>query len=181
MCVLQQGPGSGPSLPLERSPLWGVLHVVEGLALVVLCSCRPATRRLAVNVLKEVRALHTALGIAKVTTNSLIDWDLKVTKMRCSVSQVRCKRLTFMVSVCRSQGDEELAIDVMDRQSASVLESFIHLTGADQVRMAKLLFNTARTHPDPPLSPADQPAILPQWYRPADAGRLELISHQPPI
>lgn len=44
----------------------GVLHLVEGLALVVLCSCRPATRRLAVNVLKEVRALHTALGIGKV-------------------------------------------------------------------------------------------------------------------
>ncbi|KAM9479226.1 protein furry homolog-like isoform 20-T20 [Salvelinus alpinus] len=93
----KQGPGSGPSLPLERSPLWGVLHVLEGLALVVLCSCRPATRRLAVNVLKEVRALHTALGIAK--------------------------------------GDEELAIDVMDRLSASVLESFIHLTGADQTNL----------------------------------------------
>lgn len=31
------------------------------------------------------------------------------------------------------QGDEELAIDVMDRLSASVLESFIYLTGADQV------------------------------------------------
>uniref|UniRef100_A0A8C7FRU7 FRY like transcription coactivator n=1 Tax=Oncorhynchus kisutch TaxID=8019 RepID=A0A8C7FRU7_ONCKI len=87
----------GPSLPLERSPLWGVLHVAEGLALVVLCSCRPATRRLAVNILKEVRALHTALGIAK--------------------------------------GDEELAIDVMDRLSASVLESFIHLTGADQTNL----------------------------------------------
>ncbi|XP_051581277.1 protein furry homolog-like isoform X2 [Myxocyprinus asiaticus] len=87
----------GPSLPLERSPLWTVLHVVEGLALVVLCSCRPATRRLAVNVLKEVRSLHMALGIAK--------------------------------------GDEELAIDVMDRLSASVLESFIHLTGADQTNL----------------------------------------------
>uniref|UniRef100_A0A672K169 Cell morphogenesis protein N-terminal domain-containing protein n=1 Tax=Sinocyclocheilus grahami TaxID=75366 RepID=A0A672K169_SINGR len=90
-----------PSLPLERSPLWTVLHVVEGLALVVLCSCRPATRRLAVNVLKEVRSLHTALGIAK--------------------------------------GDEELAIEVMDRLSASVLESFIHLTGADQVRECRTL------------------------------------------
>uniref|UniRef100_A0A8D0ANC1 Furry homolog, like n=1 Tax=Sander lucioperca TaxID=283035 RepID=A0A8D0ANC1_SANLU len=89
-----QGSSSGRSLSLERTPLLGVLHVVEGLALVVLCSCRPATRRLAVNVLKEVRALHTALGIGK--------------------------------------GDEELAIDVMDRLSASVLESFIHLTGADQ-------------------------------------------------
>ncbi|XP_051954043.1 protein furry homolog-like isoform X4 [Xyrauchen texanus] len=87
----------GPSLPLERSPLWMVLHVVEGLALVVLCSCRPATRKLAVNVLKEVRSLHTALCIAK--------------------------------------GDDELAIDVMDRLSASVLESFIHLTGADQTNL----------------------------------------------
>ncbi|XP_053709672.1 protein furry homolog-like isoform X3 [Synchiropus splendidus] len=84
------------SLSFERSSL-GVLHVVEGLAVMVLCSCRPATRRLAVNVLKEVRALHTALGIAK--------------------------------------GDEELAIDVMDRLSASVLESFIHLTGADQTNL----------------------------------------------
>uniref|UniRef100_A0A8C4H243 Furry homolog, like n=1 Tax=Dicentrarchus labrax TaxID=13489 RepID=A0A8C4H243_DICLA len=88
---------SGHSLSLDRTPPLGVLHVVEGLALVVLCSCRPATRRLAVNVLKEVRALHTALGIGK--------------------------------------GDEELAIDVMDRLSASVLESFIHLTGADQTNL----------------------------------------------
>uniref|UniRef100_A0A7N8XMD6 Furry homolog, like n=1 Tax=Mastacembelus armatus TaxID=205130 RepID=A0A7N8XMD6_9TELE len=89
--------GHGHCLSLERNPPLGVLHVVEGLALVVLCSCRPATRRLAVNVLKEVRALHTALGISK--------------------------------------GDEELAIDVMDRLSASVLESFIHLTGADQTNL----------------------------------------------
>ncbi|XP_041646853.1 protein furry homolog-like isoform X11 [Cheilinus undulatus] len=92
-----QGSNSGHSLSLDRTPPLGVLHVVEGLALVVLCSCRPATRRLAVNVLKEVRALHTALGISK--------------------------------------GDEELAIDVMDRLSASVLESFIHLTGADQTNL----------------------------------------------
>uniref|UniRef100_A0A671YAR9 Furry homolog, like n=1 Tax=Sparus aurata TaxID=8175 RepID=A0A671YAR9_SPAAU len=93
----KQGSSSGHSLSLERTPVSGVLHLVEGLALVVLCSCRPATRRLAVNVLKEVRALHTALGIGK--------------------------------------GDEELAIDVMDRLSASVLESFIHLTGADQTNL----------------------------------------------
>lgn len=65
----KQGSSSGHSLSLERSPALGVLHVVEGLALVVLCSCRPATRRLAVNVLKEVRALHTALGLGKVNTS----------------------------------------------------------------------------------------------------------------
>ncbi|KAM4575147.1 protein furry homolog-like isoform 2-T2 [Fundulus diaphanus] len=92
-----QGSTSGRPLSLERTPPLAVLHVVEGLALVVLCSCRPATRKLAVNVLKEVRALHTAQGIGK--------------------------------------GDEELAIDVMDRLSASVLESFIHLTGADQTNL----------------------------------------------
>ncbi|XP_039895986.1 protein furry homolog-like isoform X11 [Simochromis diagramma] len=92
-----QSSSSGRSLSLERNLPLGVVHVVEGLALVVLCSCRPATRRLAVNVLKEVRALHTALSISK--------------------------------------GDEELAIDVMDRLSASVLESFIHLTGADQTNL----------------------------------------------
>uniref|UniRef100_A0A8C5NAA8 Furry homolog, like n=1 Tax=Gouania willdenowi TaxID=441366 RepID=A0A8C5NAA8_GOUWI len=81
--------GSGRSLSLERSLPLGVLHVVEGLALVVLCSCRPATRRLAVNILKEVRCMFLCLG------------------------------------------DEELVIDVMDRLSASVLESFIHLTGTN--------------------------------------------------
>uniref|UniRef100_A0A7N6AEQ1 Furry homolog, like n=1 Tax=Anabas testudineus TaxID=64144 RepID=A0A7N6AEQ1_ANATE len=92
-----QGSSSGHSLSLERNHPLGVLHLVEGLALVVLCSCRPATRKLAVNILKEVRALHASLGIGK--------------------------------------GGEELAIDVMDRLSASVLESFIHLTGADQTNL----------------------------------------------
>ena len=71
-CLLQQGSSSGHSLPVERVPPLGVLHVVEGLAVVVLCSCRPATRRLAVNVLKEVRALHTALGIGKVITEHFV-------------------------------------------------------------------------------------------------------------
>lgn len=64
---LEQNSGTGRSLSLDRIPSLSVLHVVEGLALVVLCSCRPATRRLAVNVLKETRALHTALGIGKVS------------------------------------------------------------------------------------------------------------------
>lgn len=49
--------------------------MVEGLALTVLCSCRPATRKLGVNVLKEVRALHTALGIGKVTILDLVLTD----------------------------------------------------------------------------------------------------------
>ncbi|KAJ4918060.1 hypothetical protein JOQ06_006469, partial [Pogonophryne albipinna] len=81
------GPCRRPLSPLRAPPGGGSL---SGGAV----QLSPGNTRLAVNVLKEVRALHTALGIGK--------------------------------------GDEELAIDVMDRLSASVLESFIHLTGADQ-------------------------------------------------
>ncbi|XP_075051504.1 protein furry homolog-like isoform X1 [Mixophyes fleayi] len=89
--------GAAHTLPLERGPISSVFHVVEGFALVILCNNRSATRRLAVNVLREIRALLTVLELSK--------------------------------------GDEELAIDVMDRLSPSILESFIHLTGADQTTL----------------------------------------------
>ncbi|NXN93772.1 FRYL protein, partial [Rhinopomastus cyanomelas] len=89
--------GAAHTLPLERSLYSSVFHVVEGFALVILCSPRPATRRLAVSVLREIRALFTVLEISK--------------------------------------SDDELAIDVMDRLSATILESFIHLTGADQTTL----------------------------------------------
>eukprot|EP00069_Balaena_mysticetus_P017617 bmy_10809T0 len=89
--------GASHPPPLERSPYSNVFHVVEGFALVTLCSSRPATRRLAVSVLREIRALFALLEIPK--------------------------------------GDDELAIDVMDRLSPSILESFIHLTGADQTTL----------------------------------------------
>ncbi|XP_054679039.1 protein furry homolog-like isoform X2 [Grus americana] len=89
--------GAAHGLPLERTLYSSVFHVVEGFALVILCSTRPATRRLAVSVLREIRALFTLLDISK--------------------------------------SDDELAIDVMDRLSATILESFIHLTGADQTTL----------------------------------------------
>uniref|UniRef100_A0A8C9YK28 FRY microtubule binding protein n=1 Tax=Sander lucioperca TaxID=283035 RepID=A0A8C9YK28_SANLU len=50
-----------PRLP-ERSPHCSVLHAVEGLALLLLCSCQISTRKLAVGVLREIRCLFTALG-----------------------------------------------------------------------------------------------------------------------
>ncbi len=50
-----------------------------------------------------------------------------------------CTLYSVLCLVSLSQGDEELAIDVMDRLSASVLESFVHLTGADQVRECRTL------------------------------------------
>ncbi|MBZ3877132.1 Protein furry homolog-like [Sciurus carolinensis] len=95
----QHGVANGASHPPppERTPYSTVFHVVEGFALVILCSSRPATRRLAVSVLREIRALFALLEIPK--------------------------------------GDDELAIDVMDRLSPSILESFIHLTGADQTTL----------------------------------------------
>uniref|UniRef100_A0A8B9G1E9 FRY like transcription coactivator n=1 Tax=Amazona collaria TaxID=241587 RepID=A0A8B9G1E9_9PSIT len=89
--------GTAHTLPLERTLYSSVFHVVEGFALVILCSTRPATRRLAVSVLREIRALFIVLEISK--------------------------------------SDDELAIDVMDRLSATILESFIHLTGADQTTL----------------------------------------------
>lgn len=42
------------------------LHLVEGLALVMMCSCKPIIRKQAVIVLKEVRNLFTLLAIPKV-------------------------------------------------------------------------------------------------------------------
>lgn len=58
--------GASHPPPLERSPFSNVFHVVEGFALVILCSSRPATRRLAVSVLREIRALFALLEIPKV-------------------------------------------------------------------------------------------------------------------
>ena len=53
--------------PAERSPHSTVLHAVEGLAVVLLCSCQLSTRRLAVCILKEIRSLFLAIGQAEVT------------------------------------------------------------------------------------------------------------------
>uniref|UniRef100_A0A8C3T9D7 FRY like transcription coactivator n=1 Tax=Chelydra serpentina TaxID=8475 RepID=A0A8C3T9D7_CHESE len=58
--------GTAHTLPLERTLYSNVFHIVEGFALVILCSTRPATRRLAVNILREMRALFTLLEISKV-------------------------------------------------------------------------------------------------------------------
>ena len=43
------------------------LHEIEGFALVMLCSCVPPVRRLAVVILKEVRMLFNVLDIAEVS------------------------------------------------------------------------------------------------------------------
>uniref|UniRef100_A0A3Q3JJP9 Furry homolog b (Drosophila) n=1 Tax=Monopterus albus TaxID=43700 RepID=A0A3Q3JJP9_MONAL len=61
--------GSSPS----RSPHCSVLHAVEGLALLLLCSCQISTRKLAVGVLREIRCLFTALGHAEDDDKPMIE------------------------------------------------------------------------------------------------------------
>uniref|UniRef100_A0A672Q766 FRY microtubule binding protein n=1 Tax=Sinocyclocheilus grahami TaxID=75366 RepID=A0A672Q766_SINGR len=53
---------SGSRLPAERTPHSTVLHAVEGLALVLLCSCQTGTRKLAVSILREVRHIFLTIG-----------------------------------------------------------------------------------------------------------------------
>uniref|UniRef100_A0A8C2F8Q8 Furry homolog a (Drosophila) n=1 Tax=Cyprinus carpio TaxID=7962 RepID=A0A8C2F8Q8_CYPCA len=53
---------SGTRLPAERTPHSTVLHAVEGLALVLLCSCQTGTRKVAVSILREVRQIFLTMG-----------------------------------------------------------------------------------------------------------------------
>ena len=50
----------------EHTHQRATLHELEGFALVMLCSCKPIVRKLAVVILKEVRNLFTLLSIPKV-------------------------------------------------------------------------------------------------------------------
>uniref|UniRef100_A0A3Q2E5R6 Furry homolog b (Drosophila) n=1 Tax=Cyprinodon variegatus TaxID=28743 RepID=A0A3Q2E5R6_CYPVA len=63
---------TSPRLP-ERSPHCSVLHAVEGLALLLLCSCQISTRKLAVGVLREIRCLFTALGHAEDDDKPMVE------------------------------------------------------------------------------------------------------------
>uniref|UniRef100_A0A7N6ACI3 Furry homolog a (Drosophila) n=1 Tax=Anabas testudineus TaxID=64144 RepID=A0A7N6ACI3_ANATE len=53
---------SSLKIPAERGPHSTVLHAVEGLALVLLCSCQLSTRRLSIAILKEIRSLFMIIG-----------------------------------------------------------------------------------------------------------------------
>ncbi|XP_055686760.1 protein furry isoform X4 [Lutzomyia longipalpis] len=55
-----------------EQPLGTTFHLVEGLALIVLCNSRPQPRKLAVHIMKEVKNLKKALGLPE-TEPPLID------------------------------------------------------------------------------------------------------------
>uniref|UniRef100_A0A8L0DRI2 Protein furry homolog n=1 Tax=Oncorhynchus mykiss TaxID=8022 RepID=A0A8L0DRI2_ONCMY len=70
-----QVPGNkraSPRLP-DRSPHCSVLHAVEGLALLLLCSCQTSTRKLAVSVLREIRILFNTIGHAEDDDKPMIE------------------------------------------------------------------------------------------------------------
>jgi len=58
--------GVSSSVGGDKDKARSTLHLVESLALVMLCSSKPTIRKQAVIVLKEVRNIFTALNIAKV-------------------------------------------------------------------------------------------------------------------
>ncbi|KAJ3590950.1 hypothetical protein NHX12_008898 [Muraenolepis orangiensis] len=70
--LLQAG-SSGPRGPAERGSHSTALHAVEGLALVLLCSCQLSTRRLGVSILREVRCLFMALGQSEDDNKPMIE------------------------------------------------------------------------------------------------------------
>uniref|UniRef100_A0A671XYI2 FRY microtubule binding protein n=1 Tax=Sparus aurata TaxID=8175 RepID=A0A671XYI2_SPAAU len=65
--------GSSLKMPAERGPHSSVLHAVEGLALVLLCSCQLSTRRLAVAILKEIRSLFMTIGQSEDDDKPMIE------------------------------------------------------------------------------------------------------------
>uniref|UniRef100_A0A673BBN4 Furry homolog b (Drosophila) n=1 Tax=Sphaeramia orbicularis TaxID=375764 RepID=A0A673BBN4_9TELE len=69
---MRGGVEASPRMP-DRSPHCSVLHAVEGLALLLLCSCQISTRKLAVGVLREIRCLFTALGHAEDDDKPMIE------------------------------------------------------------------------------------------------------------
>ncbi|XP_049323212.1 protein furry homolog isoform X2 [Astyanax mexicanus] len=69
---LLQG-GSSSRLVPERAPHFAVLHALEGLALVLLCSCHTATRKLAVAILREVRIILLTTGNSEEDERPMLD------------------------------------------------------------------------------------------------------------
>ncbi|KAK5868877.1 hypothetical protein PBY51_009853 [Eleginops maclovinus] len=64
--------GSSLKIPAER-PHSTVLHAMEGLALVLLCSCQLSTRKLTIAILKEIRSLFMTIGQSEDDDKPMID------------------------------------------------------------------------------------------------------------
>ncbi|XP_054649136.1 protein furry homolog isoform X4 [Dunckerocampus dactyliophorus] len=74
-CLISQllQTSSTAKMVAERGHHAAVLHAVEGLALMLLCSCQLSTRRLAVVILKEVRSLFLVIGQSEDDDKAMIE------------------------------------------------------------------------------------------------------------
>ncbi|CAO1322409.1 unnamed protein product [Diamesa hyperborea] len=59
--IKDSGEARKPEIPISTT-----LHLVEGFALVMLCNYRPPPRKLAVHILKEVKAIAKLLGLPEI-------------------------------------------------------------------------------------------------------------------
>uniref|UniRef100_A0A8C8HTX3 Protein furry homolog n=1 Tax=Oncorhynchus tshawytscha TaxID=74940 RepID=A0A8C8HTX3_ONCTS len=64
--------GSSQRASVEHGPHSTVLHAMEGLALLLLCSCQLTTRKLAMAILREIR---TTTSLPKVDLQWLLEWN----------------------------------------------------------------------------------------------------------
>lgn len=136
---------SSPRLP-DRSPHCSVLHAVEGLALLLLCSCQTSTRKLAVGVLREIRCLFTALGHAEVqflrksliAAVILVSGFLKNTHAVLDLFEPVWLKITNLFL----QDDDKPMIEIMDQLSPAVMDSIVHVAVSDSVRNACSSFDT---------------------------------------
>lgn len=81
-------------------PLTTTMHYVEGLALVMLCNCRSYPRKLAVNILKEVKNLYRALGLPE-TEQFLIDVIDKCCPAVSQIDQfIKSNELKLSLNIC---------------------------------------------------------------------------------
>ncbi|KAK3531900.1 hypothetical protein QTP70_034408 [Hemibagrus guttatus] len=64
---------SGSRLRADTAPFSTVLRALEGLALVLLCSCHTATRKLAVSVLRELRLLLLTVSHSEDDERPMLD------------------------------------------------------------------------------------------------------------
>uniref|UniRef100_A0A8C8HTB3 Protein furry homolog n=1 Tax=Oncorhynchus tshawytscha TaxID=74940 RepID=A0A8C8HTB3_ONCTS len=65
--------GSSQRASVEHGPHSTVLHAMEGLALLLLCSCQLTTRKLAMAILREIRCLFLAIGQAEDDDKPMIE------------------------------------------------------------------------------------------------------------
>ena len=113
---------SAHKLPFDRSPHAGVLCEVEGFALVMLCNCRPITRKLAVLLLKEVKSLFSILGFSKVRWLLLSTCDMFIWVQVIHVSNqqhnhfLRCKMQVNSAKKTRQSGKQNETLTCLARQ-----------------------------------------------------------------